>query len=148
MSKRLAINVIFVAMLMIALSYATAFLPGGAPAWAAWLIAFAMSAVMVSVLFLGAGKGGQVRHKGLRLVFALTFALLAGGFAMALLAPAVTADAALWLGLPQGAAIIMFVVGFLPLLILPLAYALTFDSTNLSEDELAEIRARLKELRP
>jgi hypothetical protein len=148
MTKSFATSVIFISMLLIALSYATAFLPGGAPDWAAWVIALSMSALMVAVLILGAAKGGAVRHNGLRAIFVLTFLALAVGFALALRAPVPTPDAPLFLGLPHGAAIIMFVVGFLPMLVLPLAYALTFEETNLSDEELADLRARLKELRP
>jgi hypothetical protein len=64
-----------------------------------------------------------------------------------LLSPAVTPDSRLWLGLPQGAAIILYIVGFLPLLVLPMAYAVTFDKTTLSEQELDELRMRLAALR-
>ena len=47
----------------------------------------------------------------------------------------------LWLGLPPRAAVVLYVIGFLPVLVLPLAYALTFDALTLSEADLARARA-------
>lgn len=145
-ARRLALAVIFLSMLAIAGGYASAFLPGGAPPLAAWIFAIATAAMMVAVLVLGAARTG-VRFGGLVWVFVFCFMALAGGFALALLAPEVTADAALYMGLPQGAAVILFVVGLMPMLVLPIAYALTFDKTTLSTEELEALRARLADLR-
>ncbi|MGQ0814279.1 MAG: hypothetical protein ACT4O1_07415 [Gemmatimonadota bacterium] len=144
--KRIALGVIFVSMLAIAAGYASAFLPGGAPAGVAWLFALAIAALMIAVLVLGAARKGASLGM-LKWVFGFCFACLAVGFSLALLAPAVAPESKLWLGLPQGAAIILYVVGFLPMLVLPIAYALTFDHTTLSSDELERLRARLEELR-
>jgi hypothetical protein len=111
------------------------------------VFAIATAAMMVAVLVLGAARRGGAGLGGLRWVFLFCFAVLALGFSLALLAPAVTPDAQLFIGLPQGAAIILYVVGLLPLLVLPIAYAVTFDKTTLSVDELAELRRKLAELR-
>ncbi|HEX6557807.1 MAG TPA: hypothetical protein VF021_00050 [Longimicrobiales bacterium] len=133
-------------MAAIALAYASAFLPGGAPPAAAWLIALATAGVMVAILILGAARGPGVGHPALRFIFAVTFVILAGGFAIALTAPPVRATARFYLGLPGGAASILYLVGLLPLLVLPIAYAWTFEKTTLGESELSEIRRKLREL--
>lgn len=133
-------------MLAIALGYASAFLPNGTPRAAAFVFAIATAALMVAVLVLGAARRGGAGLGGLRWVFVFCFAVLASGFSLALLAPAVTPDARLFIGLPQGAATILYIVGLLPLLVLPIAYAVTFDKATLSIDELDELRRRLAEL--
>lgn len=147
MSKRFALRAIFLCMVAIALAYASAFLPGGAPRAAAWLIAIATSGVMVAILILGAARGRTVEHPALRIIFLATFLLLAGGFALALLAPPVTPHARLYFGLPPAAASICYIVGLLPLFVLPIAYALTFEKTTLHDAELDDIRRRLRELK-
>lgn len=145
-ARRAALVVIFLSMLAIAGGYASAFLPGGPPEIASWIFALATAAMMVAVLVLGASRQGVPLGK-LAWVFAFCFIALAGGFALALRAPAVTTDATLYLGLPEGAAVILFVVGLLPLLVLPIAYAMTFDRTTLDAAELDELRARLERMR-
>ena len=147
MNKGVAITLIFASMLVIGMAYVSAFSADGAPAWAGTATAIATAAVMVAFLIIGATRHGRVQHPVLKFVFLLTFLELAVGFVLALRAPAVTADSKLWLGLPQGAAVILYIVGLLPLLVLPLAYAFTFDSTTLSDDDLDEIRRKLAELK-
>jgi hypothetical protein len=70
---------------------------------------------------------------------------MAGGFCAALLQQPPSPDE-LWLGLPRGAAIILYIVGFLPMVILPIAYALTFDHSTPSSAELDELRRRIESL--
>jgi hypothetical protein len=50
-----------------------------------------------------------------------------GGFALALLHAAPTADGPLWLGLPRATALLLVVTGAVPLVLLPLAYGLWFE---------------------
>jgi hypothetical protein len=69
---------------------------------------------------------------------------MAAGFCAAL--TSITDSQELWLGLPRGAAIILYIVGLVPMAVLPIAYALTFDRTTLSEAELDELRRRLRAL--
>jgi hypothetical protein len=139
MERRLSLACLVAGTLMIAAAYASAFLPGGAPTWAAWLFALGTPLTFVASMALGAsGPRGLGR---LRWVFLLVFVILAGGFGAVLAMPAVDpADPTLFLGLPPRTAIILLGVGLLPLLVLPLAYALTFDQTTLSEDDLARVR--------
>ena len=132
-------------MLVIALGYASAFLPGGAPALATFAFALATASVMTAILVLGAARKGT-RLGRLRWVFAFTFIVLAVGFMLALTQVDVRAQP-LWLGLPRGAAIILYGVGLLPMLVLPVAYALTFERTTLDEEELRVLREKLEALK-
>lgn len=145
MTKRAALIVIFVSMLIIGIGYASAFLPGGAPEAATYAFAVATAAVMTAILVLGAARSGRTLGT-LRFVFALTFIVLAVGFSSALSAAEVAADN-LYGGLPRGAAVILYVVGLLPMAMLPIAYAMTFEKTTFDEAELEDIRRRLEELK-
>ena len=128
-------------ILMIAVAYVTAFLPGGAPGWATWSYMIGTSTTMLAMMVLGAARGSA----GIgRLVwpFALIYAVLLLGFGAVLVMPADTGPATeLWLGLPPRAAIILYGIGILPLFLLPFAYALTFESMTLGEDDLARLSA-------
>jgi hypothetical protein len=144
MAKRLALAVLVLSTLAIAAAYASSFLPGGAPPWAAWVMALGTSAIMVASMALGAARRGSVGRLGLP--FAGVFLILAGGFAAVMLLPAEAPDAPLYFGLPLRAAIVLLGVGLLPLLFLPLAYALTFEEMTLSEEDLERVRRAAREL--
>lgn len=146
MLKRAALAVLFLATLAIGAAYASAFLPGGAPPAAVWAVALACPATLVAVMVLGAERGGSIGR--LAGPFALAFLLLAGGFAaVLLLPPADPAEPALWLGLPPRAAILLYGVGLLPFLVIPVAYAATFESRTLSDADLERVREAARELR-
>lgn len=140
MMQRTALTTFTLAMLAIAAAYASAFLPSGAPVWASWTFAFAMPAAFVALMALGAAKRGRLGR--LAPALALVFVLLAGGFAVVLLLPAEDpADPVLWLGLPRRAAVLLYGVGLLPLVLVPVAYALTFDTLTLGPDDVERVRA-------
>lgn len=143
MAKRLSLATLFLAALAIAGAYASAFLPGGAPGWAAWALALATPAALVAMMVLGAaGRGGFGR---LAWLFVLTFVILAGGFGALLVLPsAEPSDPVLWLGFPPRAALLLYGIGLLPLLIIPVAYALTFDRATLPEADLERVLAAAK----
>ena len=145
MIRRGALFVIFLSMVVIGLGYASAFLPGGVPEIATYAFAIATACMMTAILVLGAARR-QAKLGKLWWVFAFVFVVLAGGFTAALAEAAVTTER-LWLGLPSGAAIILYVVGLSPMAVLPIAYALSFDKTTLSGEELETLRRRLAELR-
>ncbi|MBB4636339.1 hypothetical protein [Longimicrobium terrae] len=144
MARRNALLAFFAGTLALAVGYGSAFLPGPPPGWAAWPIAMGTTAVMMSACALGAvrGDGGLGR---LRIPLALMSILLGGAFAAVLLAPA-SADRVLFLGLPTRAALMVFGIGLLPLFILPIAYALTFDDMTLNDADLARIRQAAAEI--
>ena len=142
--RRLALPLIVVSLLVIAAGYASAFLPGGAPRAAMYAFAIATSGIMTGVLLLGAARKDRPLGK-LKWVFPIIFIVIAGGFCAALMQTDVDTGK-LWLGLPAGAAIILYVIGLVPMMILPVAYALSFDET-FGEPELEDVRRRLKELK-
>lgn len=146
MTRRLALASIAAAMAVVALCYASAFLPGGAPVWVAWPFMIATSVSLVAAMTLGAVRHGA-RLGPLAIPFALTLLILVGGFGLALMQPAPTVESRLWFGLPAGAALVLYGVGLLPVLVLPLAYALTFDRYTLSADDLDRVRAQVAALR-
>ena len=137
-ARRLALGALFVGVAAIGVVYGATLVRGGGPAWAAWLMAMGTATTMVSTSMLGAARDGR-RLGALAFAFAFTFVVLAGGFALALALPA--ADEPLWLGVPRRAAVLLYGVGLVPLLVLPLAYARTFDDASLAAGEVARIRA-------
>jgi hypothetical protein len=145
MIRRGALLVIFLSMVVVGLGYASAFLPGGAPKAATVAFAIATASMMTAILVLGAARGHSSLGK-LWLVFCFVFAVLAVGFTVALYLNNTPTDR-LWLGLPAGAAIILYVVGLAPMAVLPIAYALTFEKTTLSDAELNELRRQLDALK-
>jgi hypothetical protein len=137
--KRLGLVMVFVATLAIGFAYATSFLPGGAPAWAAWPFAVGTATIMVAMMIVGAARRGRVGRLGWALGAVL--AVVGGGFALLLALPATEAPGApLVLGLPLRAAVLLYGIGVLPMLIVPFAYAFTFDRLTLSPADLERVR--------
>jgi hypothetical protein len=148
MIRRHSILTIFAALVAIGVAYLSAFLPGGAPGWAPWLMSFGIAALMTATMALGAVRNDRIGR--LWIPLACTFVTLAAGFGAALYLPPLegAAPPVLWLGLPAGAAIILYGIGFLPLLVVPLAYALTFDEMTLDAADLERLRATARAQRP
>jgi hypothetical protein len=139
MAKRLALFVLVAASLAIAAAYAAAFLPGGAPAWAPWPMALGIPAALVAVMVLGAARDGRVGR--LAIPFAFSAVVLAGGFGLALALPASeAAGAPLYLGLPLRAAVVIYGIGLFPIVVLPIAYALTFSEQTLTAEDIERVR--------
>jgi len=146
-TRRAAIAALFLAIVSIALGYTSAFSKGGAPVWGAWLLALGIPTALGAIMILGAVRS----NRGLgRLVipFALVVLVLAIGFGAALALPGgESATTGLWLGLPPRAAIVIYGVGLLPILVLPVAYAMTFESQTLSASDVEKVRAVASERR-
>jgi hypothetical protein len=119
-TKPLATLAVFFSTLCIAVAYGSAFLPGGTPGWAPWLLAFGMSTCMVAIMVMGAARKGRVGR--LALPFAFVFLVLTVGFGAALAHPGTD---------PANPEL---------LLVIPLAYALTFDEQTLRPEDLERIR--------
>ena len=88
---------------------------------------------------------GAERERGgvgrLAIPFAFVILTLIVGFSLALALPAnEQADSPLWLGLPARAAIVVYGIGLLPAIVLPLAYALTFETQTLSSEDVKRVR--------
>ena len=141
MTQRVALAALVAGTLLIAAAYAAQMLLGSAPAWASWAYLVGMSTSMVAMLVLGAARS-RTGVGRLALPLATVYVLLLAGFGLALtLSPETAADARLWLGLPRRAAIVLYGIGVLPLFVLPLAYALTFESMTLREEDMARVAA-------
>jgi hypothetical protein len=95
--------------------------------------------MLVGTMALGAIRRSSLGRLGFPL--ALVLGLLVGGFGAVLLLPASDpADPVLWLGLPPRVAIIIYGVGLVPLLLVPVAYAWTFHDLILGPDDVARVR--------
>lgn len=77
----------------------------------------------------------------LKIPFAFVILMLVIGFGAALALPATEGPLSrLWLGLPARAAIVIYGVGLLPIFVLPIAYALTFEAQTLSAQDVERVR--------
>jgi hypothetical protein len=142
--KTLALRTLFLAVVAIGVVQIAALIMGAVPAWGPWVVALAIPVSMLAAMTLGAVRPGKPHAGlgGLALPFLVTFALIAGGFVVALLLPA--ENEPLLLGLPRRAAIILYGVGLLPVLVLPVAYALSFDEHTLDDSHMARLREAAK----
>jgi hypothetical protein len=132
----------FLSTLAIAAAYASAFLSGGVPSWGLGLMVGGVAGLVVSSMALGALRRSTRGRSLIIASLALTFAALVAGFALALtLPPDESTTGRLVLGLPIRAASIFYIVGVLPLVILPIVYVVTFDSATLTAADLARVRA-------
>ena len=139
-TRRGARIVLILAVCAIAAGYAAAFIPGGTPTWAPWLLAVGIPAALGGIMALGAARGSAGIGK-LKIPFAFVFVVLTAGFCLALGLPAnESATSTLWLGLPARAAIVIYGIGLLPIVVLPVAYALTFDTQTLSQADIDRVR--------
>jgi hypothetical protein len=96
-------------------------------------------------MILGATRGD--RGVGpLKIPFAFVILMLVIGFGAALALPATEGPLSrLWLGLPARAAIVIYGVGLLPIFVLPIAYALTFETQTLSAEDVERVRKLARE---
>lgn len=139
--KSAVLGAIVLSTTVIAAAYVSALLPGGAPRWAAWAFALGIPCLLVAIMWLGVARAGRGLGR-LAGPFAFVWVVLVLGFGTALVLPTVdSSPAGLWWGLPPGAAVVLYGIGLLPSLVLPLAYALTFDQLTLSESDLERVRA-------
>ena len=93
---------------------------------------------------------GAARERGgvgrLAIPFAFVILTLIIGFSLALALPAnEQAESGLWLGLPARAAIVIYGIGLLPAIVLPLAYAFTFETQTLSAEDIQQVRELQKQ---
>ncbi len=138
--RDLALRALIAGVVGIALAYASAFFPPALSRFGPWLMAIVMPMTMFAMMILGAVRAGRGIGP-VAVPFALVFLLVSGGFVLALALPAESVSTPLWFGLPRRAAVILFGVGLLPLFVLPVVYALTFDLLTLTDDDLARVRA-------
>jgi len=140
-TRRISLITLFISILAIAAGYAAAFSKSGTPTWAPWLLAVGIPIALGAIMILGAVRGSRGIGP-LKFPFAFVVLVLAIGFAAALALPATEGPLSkLWLGLPTRAAIVIYGVGLLPIIVLPVAYALTFETLTLSAEDFERVRA-------
>ena len=139
MTRSLALGALSVSTLLIAAAYAGALLVQPVPAWTAWALMIGTSTIMLATTVLGAVRSKRGIGR-LTVPLAAMFIVLLVGFSAALLMPTESADARLWFGLPARAAVVLYGVGVLPLFVLPIAYAMTFETLTLDEADLERVR--------
>ncbi len=139
-ARRVALRSVVAGAIGIAAAYASAFGPPTVAQVGPWLMAIALPVCMVATMALGAVRAGR-RVGVLVLPFGLVFLLVTGGLLLALALPPDAVDGVYWLGLPRRAAVVVYGVGVLPLFVLPMAYAYTFDALTLSDEDVARVRA-------
>ena len=140
MTRPLAIGALLLSALLIGAAYVGALVASPVPRWAPWALMIGTSTIMLATMVLGASRRGA----GIvRLVVPCVAnnEVLIVAFTAALVLPAESATSPLWFGLPRRAAVILYGVGVLPLFVLPIAYAVTFESLTLSNEDLERVRA-------
>ena len=140
MLKPAILALVFLSLLVVAAGYAGSFMPGGPAAWAPWCLSTGTCGALMSLMALGAVRRGRIAPV-LRWVFAGMFLFCGGCFALALALPANEgAGGTLLFGFPLRSTIVLLGVAVVPILVFPLAWALTFDSAMLSDEDLRRLR--------
>jgi hypothetical protein len=135
--KSAILSLVFFSLLVVAAGYAGSF--AGA-AWSPWCLAIGTCGALMSLMALGAVRRGRITPV-LRWVFAGMFLFCAGCFCVALAMPANEGvGGPLLFGFPLRSTIVLLGVAIVPLLVLPFAWAFTFDTAMLSEDDLQRLR--------
>lgn len=125
--------------------YGMAWLDPALAAMAAGCMAAAIVITMPSALLLGAQPSR--RHRWLRIAAGSLALLLLTVLTLALALPSLGGAESLILGLPRRLALVIYGVGLVPFLFLPIAFASDFDTASLDPDALRDLRARCAALR-
>lgn len=128
------------AVLAIAAAYGAMIVLQPAPGFVAPALAYAIGTSIAGMFVLGAARNSTLRP-WLAAVFVMVLLTVTGTLWWVLALPADEgAGGALLLGLPRRTAMVLCGVGAVPMLLLPLAYALAFDRDVLSEEEMRQLR--------
>jgi hypothetical protein len=139
-ARRAAVVVLFVSISAIAIAYGAALVTRGASTLAPWIAAIAVPISLTAIMILGAVRGDKGIGR-LAIPFGFVALILIVGFLAALILPATeSATSSLWLGLPVRAAIVIYGIGVLPIIVLPVAYALTFETQTLTAQDVERVR--------
>lgn len=134
-----AIGGLWLSTVLLATGYVGPFVAVPAPDWAVWATAMGTAGAFLSLIALGSARYGE--RGRIPWALGLLAVVLCGGFAaMILLPPPDSAEPVLWLGLPRGAAVLIYGIGILPLFLAPLSYALDFERWTLRDEDLERVR--------
>jgi hypothetical protein len=141
--KSAVLSLVFFFLAVVAAGYAGSFFDA---AWAPWCLAIGTCGALMSMMALGAIRRGKIAPV-LRWVFAGMFLFCAGCFCVALAIPANEGPGGpLLFNFPLRSTIVLLGVAIVPILVMPFAWALTFDSSMLSEDDLVRLREAQTEM--
>ena len=125
---RTGIALIVIGVLAVADAYIGAIVGGLLAQWAPWMLVIGAAASSVGLFVLGAATRGALT-RGVAILLTALFVVLVASFGTALTMPPDEGPGGHILhGLPVRLAIVFYGVGLLPLLALPIAFGLTFDS--------------------
>ncbi len=125
--------------LLVLLSYVSAWF--GAPTWGTWSMISGSALCMSAAIAMGAANS-HIRPARVALVAAFLLVVIVAGFGIPMYFPAVTVETPLVLGLPLPVAIEVYGVGLLPVVVLPILFALEFKSDGLDEAALVALKRR------
>jgi hypothetical protein len=135
--KSLVLALVVLSLLVVGAGYAGSFF--SAP-WSPWCLAIGTCGALMSMMALGSIRRGKIAP-ALRWVFVGMFLFCTACFCVALALPANEgAGGPLLFNFPLRATIVLLGVAIVPILVMPFAWALTFDSAMLSEDDLIRLR--------
>ena len=142
MAARRGLRLVVAGTAGVALAYAAAFFPGAAAArWSPWAMTVGIGLLCIGFMVLGATRPGRSLGP-LWIPIGFTFFVLVAGLGLALALPGAEGPTTrLVAGLPPRAAVVLYGVGLLPALVLPLGYALTFKRFTLDAADIERIRA-------
>lgn len=109
---------------------------GVATAIAPWALAAGTTAVLAGLAHLAIPRRVPTTSI-LRMAVALSVTSVLGGFLLALARPEVTTETPIWFGLPRPTAWLVLLVFVVPLVVLPVAYAVAFPREVLRPEERA-----------
>lgn len=138
--QRAGLTLLIFGLFAVGLAYGAALL-GMAPSAAPWWLASGSTATLAGLAALGAARRGRSSPL-LGWSIAIAFVSVAAGLLVPLALPATGAATPLLLGLPRPTAILLLLVGLVPLVMLPIAYAVAFEREVLSDADLAVLRGR------
>ncbi|HEV8411215.1 MAG TPA: hypothetical protein VGQ30_11955 [Gemmatimonadaceae bacterium] len=143
MLKSAVLSLVFLFLAVVAAGYTGSFFDA---TWAPWCLAIGTCGALMSMMALGAIRRGKIAPV-LRWVFAGMFLFCAGCFCVALaIPPNEGAGGPLLFNFPLRSTIVLLGVAIVPILVMPFAWALTFDSSMLSEDDLVRLREAQTEM--
>jgi hypothetical protein len=141
--KSAVLSLVFFFLAVVAAGYTGSFFDA---TWAPWCLAIGTCGALMSMMALGAIRRGKIAPV-LRWVFAGMFLFCAGCFCVALaIPPNEGAGGSLLFNFPLRSTIVLLGVAIVPILVMPFAWALTFDSSMLSEDDLVRLREAQTEM--
>lgn len=143
--SRAGIVAFTVGVTLVAVAYGVAFAGGGASPWAAYVMVVGVALTLAGTLVVGALRDGVGAGRILATAGFL-FVVLVAGFGAALLLPSEGAAGPLLLGLPRRAAILLYGIGILPIVVLPFVYARDFSDRGSDQETIDDLRRACRRL--